>query len=135
MGYHNVAFHKARIQDLRSLIADESVDVIVSNCVLNLVPHGYRSQLYDEMHRVLRPSGRAVVSDIVSNEDVPAALQDDPELWSGCVSGALREDRFMAAFEDAEFDSIQVLSRACKPWRVVEGIEFRSVTVEATRLT
>ncbi len=113
------------------LIADDSVDVVVSNCVLNLVVPERKPQLFDEIFRVLRRGGRAVISDIVSDEDVPEHLRQDGELWSGCVSGAYREDLFLAAFERAGFYGVRVLERAAEPWQVVEGIEFRSVTVEA----
>ena len=113
------------------LVATESVDVVVSNCVLNLVEGRAKRQLFEEIFRVLRKGGRAVISDIVSDEEVPVALQNDPELWSGCISGALTESAFVLAFEDAGFHGIRVLKRDAEPWRTVEGIEFRSVTVEA----
>lgn len=166
IGYANVQFHKARIQDLRldlewldteirshpidserhlaqlnelieargsdqPLIPDDSVDVVVSNCVLNLVKPEDKTTLFQEIHRVLKRGGRAVISDIVSDEDIPLSLQQDPELWSGCISGAFREDAFLAAFERAGFYGISVLERAETPWRTVAGIEFRSLTVEA----
>jgi arsenite methyltransferase len=166
IGFANVTFHKARIQDLRldrdwldtvlreqpvgsetdlvrleaqiieaksrrPLVSDGAVDVVVSNCVLNLVRPQDRPDLFAELHRVLRRGGRAVISDIVSDEDVPAHLQRDPDLWSGCVAGAIREDRFLAAFEEAGFYGITVLARGEEPWRTVEGIEFRSMTVAA----
>lgn len=113
------------------LIATESVDAVVSNCVLNLVDSADKQQLFQEIFRVLRMGGRAVISDIVSDEDVPEAMQTDPTLWSGCISGALREDAFLKAFEDAGFYGIRLLKRDEQPWQTVEGIEFRSVTVEA----
>ncbi len=113
------------------LIASDSIDVVVSNCVLNLVEPATKHQLFAEIFRVLRKGGRAVISDIVSDEDVPEALQADPRLWSGCISGAFREDLFLRAFEDAGFYGIQVLARDAAPWQTVAGIEFRSVTVEA----
>jgi hypothetical protein len=103
----------------------------VSNCVLNLVESKSKRQLFEEMFCVLRKGGRAVVSDIVSDEDVPEELQNDPELWSGCISGALTEGGLLAAFETAGFYGIQLLKRDATPWRTVHGIEFRSVTVEA----
>jgi SAM-dependent methyltransferase len=121
-------------QELRikhPLVATESVDVVVSNCVLNLVEPKSKRQLFEEMFRVLRKGARAVVSDIVSDEDVPEELQNDPELWSGCISGALTEEGLLAAFETAGFYGIQLLKRDATPWRTVRGIEFRSVTVEA----
>src|SRR5947208_4252363 len=123
-------------QELRvkhPLIANDSVDVVVSNCVLNLVEAGAKRQLFDEIFRVLKIGGRAVISDIVSDEEVPDHLQNDPELWSGCISGALTEEGFIAAFTAAGFYGVQILKRDEQPWQTVEGIEFRSVTVEALK--
>jgi ubiquinone/menaquinone biosynthesis C-methylase UbiE len=121
-------------QDLRvknPLVANDSIDVVVSNCVLNLVEAKAKRQLFDEIFRVLKTGGRAVISDIVSDEEVPEELQNDPELWSGCISGALTEEGFLAAFTDAGFYGVQILKRDQKPWQTVAGIEFRSVTIEA----
>jgi SAM-dependent methyltransferase len=121
-------------QELRvkhPLIANDSVDVVVSNCVLNLVEANAKRQLFDEIFRVLKIGGRAVISDIVSDEEVPGRLQNDPELWSGCISGALTEEGFVAAFTAAGFYGVQILKRDEQPWQTVEGIEFRSVTVGA----
>ena len=115
----------------RPMIPNESVDCVVSNCVLNLVRPEDRRQLFSEVFRVLRLGGRAAISDIVSDEDVPERLQNDPELWSGCISGAFREDRFLKAFEEAGFYGIQIAARQPEPWRTIEGIEFRSLTVVA----
>lgn len=120
-----------RLRRERPLVEDASVDVVVSNCVLNLVDGADKRRLFAEIFRVLRRGGRAVISDIVSDEPVPAHLQADPELWSGCISGALTESGFLAAFEQAGFHGIRILERARDPWRTVEGMEFRSVTVEA----
>ena len=113
------------------MIAAESVDVVVSNCVLNLVSKAKRQQLFEEIFRVLAVGGRAVISDIVCDEEVPVELQDDPELWSGCISGAFREDEFIEAFIDAGFYGVRVVSLDEKPWQTVKGIEFRSMTIEA----
>ena len=120
-----------RLRRERPLVADDSVDVVVSNCVLNLVEPAAKPQLFREIFRVLRDGGRAVISDIVSDEEVPAHLQRDPELWSGCVSGALTEEGFLRAFADAGFHGIEVVKFDDAPWQTVEGIEFRSVTVQA----
>ena len=166
LGYANVEFRKARIQDLaldlefldrqlkespitnaapflaadelaqelrvkNPLIASDSIDVVISNCVLNLVEPKSKRQLFDEIFRVLKKGGRAAISDIVSDEPVPEEMQDDAELWSGCISGALTEAGFLQAFEHAGFYGIQILKRDVQPWRTVQGIEFRSVTIEA----
>lgn len=166
IGYNNVEFRKAKIQDLKldrerldsylrenpvrseadlrqleefssklaqsePLIADSSVDVVVSNCVLNLVENVQKELLFQEVFRVLKRGGRAVISDIVADETVPMEMQNDPELWSGCISGAYQESEFLRAFEQAGFYGIEVVKRDEKPWQTVEGIEFRSVTVIA----
>jgi arsenite methyltransferase len=124
----------ARAEELRvtsPLIASDSVDVVVSNCVLNLVEPRSKRQLFQEIFRVLRNGGRAVISDIVSDEIVPAEMQNDPELWSGCISGALTEEAFVQAFVEAGFYGARILKRDAQPWQTVQGIEFRSLTIEA----
>lgn len=121
-------------EDLRRnspLVPDGSVDVVVSNCVLNLVEPQSKERLFAELFRVLRVGGRVVISDIVSAEPVPQILANDPALFSGCISGAFTEEDFLARFEEAGFYGVEIVSRETKAWRVVEGIEFRSVTVRA----
>ena len=119
------------LRDASPMIANDSVDVIVSNCVLNLVRAADRRQLFAEVHRVLKRGGRAVISDIVVDDAVPDSLKNDPRLWSGCMSGAYREDEFLRAFEEAGFYGIEIVKRQVEPWAVVDGYEFRSVTVRA----
>ena len=166
LGYRNVEFHKARIQDmaldlgrvqqrldhrpidsvealadfqahcdrLRSdepLVADESIDVIVSNCVLNLVQPSEKAQLFSQIHRVLKRGGRAVISDIVCDEEPTPTILADPKLWSGCIAGAFREDRFLEMFQEVGFYGVEILAYNDRPWRVIDGVEFRSVTVRA----
>jgi SAM-dependent methyltransferase len=121
----------SRLRTTGPMIPDHSIDVVVSNCVLNLVKPEDKQKMFSEIFRVLRRGGRAVISDIVSDEDVPDRLKADPELWSGCISGAFREDLFLEAFEQAGFYGISLLERQQDPWRTVEGIEFRSVTALA----
>ncbi len=113
------------------LIPDQSVDLVVSNCVLNLVRDEAKKQLFSEIFRVLKVGGRVAISDIVSDEDVPKHLKNDPELWSGCISGALRENAFLKAFADVGFYGIQIEKRDNQPWQTVEGIEFRAMTLTA----
>ena len=113
------------------LVPDASVDAVVSNCVLNLVATEAKGELFAEIFRVLRKGGRAIISDIVSDVEVPEHLRADPELWSGCISGAFQEEAFLQAFEDAGFYGVTLDKRDSAPWQVVEGIEFRSVTVVA----
>ena len=115
----------------KPLVADVSVDAVVSNCVLNLVAHDQKPALFAEIFRVLRRGGRAVISDIVSDVEVPVHLRENADLWSGCISGAFQEESFLQAFEDAGFYGVTLDKRDSVPWQVVEGIEFRSVTVVA----
>jgi len=122
---------EARMRRERPLIADESVDVIVSNCALNLVRPEDKKQLFAEMYRVLKRGGRVAISDIVSDEPVPEHLTQDPDLWSACVSGAFQEEAFLRAFEEAKFHGIQIEDFGSEPYQTVEGIEFRAVTITA----
>ena len=120
-----------RLRSEQPMIADESVDLVLSNCVLNLVDNRDKARMFREIHRVLKKGGRCAICDIVSDEDVPLELQRNPELWSGCISGAMREDRFLQAFADAGLYGVEIASYQTEPWAVVEGIEFRSMTVVA----
>ncbi len=115
------------------LIADNSVDLVISNCVLNLVDDAAKAQLVAEIHRVLKPGGRVAIADIVSDEPVPDSLKNDPQLWSGCISGAFQEREFLRAFEQAGFLAVSYDKWDAQPWQVIEGIEFRSVTLTAVK--
>ena len=110
-------------------MADASLDVVLSNCVLNLVNPSARQRLLSNIRRVLAPGGRVAISDIVCDRPVPLALQQDPELWSGCISGAWQEQDFLNDFQALGFEQVRYADRSDTPWRVVEGIEFRAVTL------
>lgn len=122
---------QARLRRDAPLVADASVDLVVSNCVLNLVRDLDKRQLLQEIFRVLRVGGRIAISDIVSDEPVPQRLKDDPELWSGCISGAFHELELLRELEAAGFHGIAIEKWERKPFAVVEGIEFRSSTITA----
>ena len=120
-----------RLRRETPLIATGTVDVVVSNCVLNLVKPEDKQQLFSEIFRVLKRGGRAVISDIVCDELPTQAIMDDPDLWSGCISGAFLETEFLEMFENAGFHGIEILVRQEEPWQVIDGVEFRSLTVRA----
>jgi arsenite methyltransferase len=120
-----------RLRQTQPLIASDSVDVVVSNCVLNLVKPSDKHQLFQEIFRVLKRGGRAVISDIVCDEVPTAAILNDPELWSGCISGAFQEVEFLEMFAAAGFHGIEILARQAEPWQTIDGVEFRSLTVRA----
>ena len=115
------------------LIPDNSIDLVVSNCVLNLVHDSDKEQLIREIFRVVKPGGRVAISDIISDELVPEHLKQDPHLWSGCISGALQEYEFLEAFIKAGFIAVSYDKWENRPWQVVEGLEFRSVTITAVK--
>lgn len=117
------------------MVEDESVTLVVSNCVLNLVANEDRQHMIAEIFRVLKPGGRVAISDIVSDERVPEHMQKDPHLWSGCISGAFEEKDFIQAFLDAGFIGVSYDKWDGEPWQVVEDIEFRSVTLTAYKPT
>lgn len=121
------------LRNSQPLVQDNSVDCVVSNCVLNLVNPVDRQQLFREIYRVLKVGGRAAISDIVSDENVPESMQRDGKLWSGCISGAWREDRFLEEFKLVGLQGIQIAKFESRPWQTVNGIEFRSMTVVATK--
>ncbi len=111
------------------MVADASVDLVVSNCVLNLVRDEAKSQLIREIFRVLKRHGSVAISDIVSDREIPDALKNDLDLWTGCLSGAWRRDRFLDAFAEAGFHGIR--EESSRLWKTVEGINFFSVTIRA----
>jgi arsenite methyltransferase len=143
LGADKVNFVKGQIQDLthdldnpeneEPLIADNSVDLVLSNCVLNLVNDSDKKQLVEEIFRVVKPGGRIAMSDIVADEAIPDHLKADPELWSGCISGSFLEDEFLESFKQAGFLAVKCDKWDAEPWQVVEGIEFRSVTITAVK--
>lgn len=122
-----------RLRHERPLVLDGSVDLVVSNCVLNLVRDSDKSRLLTEIFRVLKPRGRIAISDIVSDEEIPEDLKSDPDLWSGCISGAFQESELLRGLESAGFYGLAIDRWADEPFRVVRGIEFRAVTITARK--
>lgn len=115
------------------LIAGNSVDLVISNCVLNLVSDQEKQQLVSEIFRVTKPGGRIAISDIISDEIIPDHLKNDKQLWSGCVSGAFQELEMLQMFQEAGFIAVSYDKWSEAPWQVVEGIEFRSATLTAVK--
>jgi arsenite methyltransferase len=105
-GLCNVEFREGTIEELP--IDDASVDVVISNCVINLSPD--KSKVFGEAHRVLRPGGRMVVSDIVLNRPLPEAARKDAGLYVSCVAGALLRDDYLQAIRNAGFAGVDLLS-------------------------
>jgi SAM-dependent methyltransferase len=116
-GLTNVEFLKGEIEHIP--LPDNSVDVVVSNCVINLSAD--KQQVLREAFRVLKPGGRFAVSDVVVRGEVPAAIRRSIELWVGCVAGAMEEQEYVDKLARAGFTEIGV-----EPWRVYQTEEARS---------
>jgi ubiquinone/menaquinone biosynthesis C-methylase UbiE len=123
LGYDVVEFREGFLEQIPT--DTKSVDLVTSNCVINLSPD--KPRVFAEMWRVLKDHGRIVVADIVADQEVPVHQRKDPRLWGECISGALTEEEFLAALERAGFYGLQVLKKSF--WKEVEGFEFSSVTV------
>jgi SAM-dependent methyltransferase len=104
MGFENVEFRLGEIEHLP--VADNSVDVIISNCVVNLSPD--KPQVFREAYRVLRSGGRLALSDIVTDGPLPQEIKDSLSAWAGCVAGALDKQDYLAELEAAGFSNIQL---------------------------
>jgi SAM-dependent methyltransferase len=104
LGYNNVEFREGDIDDMP--VSDDIADVIVSNCVLNLVPN--KQKVVEEIYRVLKPGGHFSVSDIVLVGSLPAALREDAEMYAGCVAGAIQKSDYLQLIEDKGFQNIKV---------------------------
>ena len=102
MGYNNVEFRFGDIDNMP--VGDNFADVIVSNCVLNLVPD--KTKVINEIFRVLKPGGHFSISDIVLVGDLPDALRQDAEMYAGCVAGAIQKDEYLQKIEDQGFSNI-----------------------------
>lgn len=104
LGFDNVEFLKGEIEDMP--VESGSVDVVISNCVLNLVPD--KARAFAEIYRVVRPGGRFCVSDIVVRGTLPDSIQRSAELYAGCVAGAVSEEDYLAYIEDAGFTDVEI---------------------------
>lgn len=118
-GAENVQFLKGQIEAIP--LPDQAVDVIISNCVINLSAD--KGQVLREAFRVLRPGGRLAVSDVVAQGELPTDLRQDMEAWAGCVAGALEEQEFRQLLTDAGFADVDVeVTRVYDPQELAESI-------------
>lgn len=128
-GYTNVEFRLGDIENLP--VESGSVDVIISNCVINLAPD--KSKVFNEAHRVLRSGGRMYVSDIVLLKELDDKQKSDDELISGCVAGALLKQDYLNKIEQSGFD-VKILSEDKEiSERQYQGIALESLKLEATK--
>ncbi len=109
--YKNVEFRRAEIENLP--VPDNSVDVIISNCVINLSPD--KEKVFKEAFRVLKPGGRLMVSDIVWLKEVPDFVKDSIDAYVGCLGGAIRKDEYLGAIKKAGFQEAEIISETKFP--------------------
>jgi SAM-dependent methyltransferase len=120
-GADNVEFLKGDIESIP--LPDASVDVIISNCVINLAAD--KARVLREAFRVLRPGGRFAVSDVVSRRQVPPDVRRSMELWMGCVAGALHEDEYATLLRDAGFADVSL-----EPTRIYSAADAAAFSAE-----
>ncbi|MDJ0973696.1 MAG: methyltransferase domain-containing protein [Planctomycetota bacterium] len=125
LGFDVADFRKGYLEDIP--VDERSVDCVTSNCVINLSPD--KERVLNNIWRVLKDNGRAVISDIVADREVPPHQKVDGRLWGECLSGALSEDAFLSLLRRAGFYGVEVLRRA--PWRSVEDVTYLTLTVRA----
>jgi SAM-dependent methyltransferase len=121
-GVTNVEFLKGTIEAIP--LPDQSVDVIISNCVINLSVD--KDAVLREAFRVLKPNGRFAVSDVVIRGELPAEIRRSMELWVGCVAGALRDEEYVSKLQAAGFTDVEL-----DPWRVYRANDARAFLAEA----
>ncbi|HUI29889.1 MAG TPA: arsenite methyltransferase [Candidatus Acidoferrales bacterium] len=121
-----------RLGEIESLPVDSgTVDRVISNCVINLVPH--KEKAFSEIHRVLKPGGKFTVSDIVTDGKISEEERRDASLWAGCVSGALEKKDYLAIIEKAGFKEISVTSEVKGEHQLSGGAGLYSITVTGTK--
>jgi len=109
--YRNVEFRLGEIENLPA--ADNSVDVVISNCVINLAPD--KERVFKEAYRVLKPGGRLMVSDIVLLQELPDFIKDSIQAYIGCISGAIMREDYVKAIETAGFREVKIVDETSFP--------------------
>jgi ubiquinone/menaquinone biosynthesis C-methylase UbiE len=107
-GYKNVEYRLGEIENLP--VDDNSVDVIISNCVINLSPDKLKT--YEEGYRVLKPGGRLLISDLVTEGELPDEIKSSFDAWSGCIAGALEKNKYLDAIKKTGFQNVEIISQS-----------------------
>jgi arsenite methyltransferase len=127
-GFKNVDFRLGEIEKMP--VEDNTVDAIISNCVINLSPD--KPRVFREAHRVLKPGGRITVSDIVTDGEIPAEIKKDLGAWASCVAGALPQEEYIKNIEAAGFEKPKILTESYYDTdEYAVDFKVKSVTVEA----
>jgi len=129
--YKNVEFRLGEIENLP--LADSSVDVVISNCVINLSPD--KKRVFEEAYRTLSPNGRLMVSDIVLLEDLPDVIRKNAEAYGACIAGAEKKERYLALIEGAGFRNVKIIEEAIFPIEDVLSDPSVQKVIETLKLT
>ncbi|MFQ5716696.1 MAG: methyltransferase domain-containing protein [Nitrospinales bacterium] len=129
LGYHNIAFKQGFLEEIP--LEDESVDLVTSNCVINLSTS--KDEVFKEIRRVLKPGGRFVIADIISDRPISEDMRNDKELWGECLSGALTLDEFLGMAKKRQFCGITV--RKDYLWQKVNDVNFYSYILEGYKFS
>jgi arsenite methyltransferase len=129
--YENVEFRLGEIEHLP--VADSSIDVVISNCVINLSPD--KGQVFNEAYRVLKPGGRLMVSDIVLTRELPESIKNSIEAYIGCVAGALLKDTYLETIEAAGFKDVTIVDEVRFPSEILANDPTAKSLVENLELS
>lgn len=128
-GYENVEFRVGEIENLP--VEDRSVDAVISNCVINLAPD--KERVFREAHRVLKQGGRIMISDLVTEGELPEEVRKSLDAWAGCIAGALEKTSYLETIERAGFKNVRIVSESTYDIDISDDLKGKiaSVGVEA----
>ena len=129
LGYNNIEFKQGFLENIP--IEDMSVDLVTSNCVINLSTK--KGDVFKEIHRILKNEGRFLIADIISEVEVPEEMRNNKELWGECISGALTLHEFLNYARDNQFKGLHIQKDYL--WKEVAGIKFYSYTIEGSKFS
>ena len=130
-GYENVEFRLGEIENLP--VSDGSVDIVISNCVINLSPD--KSRVFKETFRALRTGGRVMVSDIVLLKELPDFIKNSPEAYVGCISGAIMKDEYLGAIREAGFQKVRIVGETSFPLQYVADDTLAKAAIDKTGIS
>jgi arsenite methyltransferase len=129
--YGNVEFRPGEIENLP--VADNSVDVVVSNCAINLSPD--KSRVFREAFRMLKPGGRLMVSDIVLLKELPDSIKESVEAYIGCLSGAMIKDEYIGVLKEAGFQDVKIIDETSFPVERMANDPSAKAIIEDLKIT
>lgn len=128
--YENVEFRLGEIENIPA--ADNSADIVISNCVINLSPD--KKRVFQEAYRVLKPGGRFMISDIVLTRDLPSTVKESVEAYVGCVAGAIKRDEYLQAIRQAGFRKVQTIDETPFPIEYIGNDPTAKEIIEKSEL-